>query len=87
MDWDKKAKLANLLNEEKYEEAVELIKANENDIDAQSVDILISGFCLVQADLLKPILPILERYVGFEGIPCVSRFRIALAMDKCKQLK
>lgn len=84
MEWNEKVKLSILLNDEKYESAVELIKANEDDIDVQSVDILISGFCLVHANLLKPILPILERYVAFEGIPYSSRFRIALAIDKCK---
>lgn len=47
MEWDVKFVLAKLLNDMKYKEAVELINAHNDNVDAQDVDIFISGFSLV----------------------------------------
>lgn len=67
MEWDVKFVLAKLLNDMKYKEAVELINAHNDNVDAQDVDIFISGFSLVYAELLNPISPILERYLSSLG--------------------
>ena len=53
MEWDVKFVLAKLLNDMKYKEAVELINAHNDNVDAQDVDIFISGFSLVYAELLN----------------------------------
>jgi hypothetical protein len=39
MEWDVKFVLAKLLNDMKYKEAVELINAHNDNVDAQDVDI------------------------------------------------
>ncbi len=87
MTWEDKVKLSNLLNNKRYKEAVNLMESNKDNIDAQSVDIFIFGFCLIYAELLTPILPILQRYIAFEGISFQGRMRIALAIEQCKKLK
>ena len=68
MEWDVKFVLAKLLNDMKYKEAVELINAHNDNVDAQDVDIFISGFSLVYSELLNPILPIFvvsDNYIPF----------------------
>lgn len=69
------------------EEAVELINAHNDNVDAQDVDIFISGFSLVYSELLNPILPILERCLSSSAISWQGRMRIALAIQQCKKLK
>lgn len=81
MEWDVKFVLAKLLNDMKYKEAVELINAHKDNVDAQDVDIFISGFSLVYSELLNPILPILERYLSSSAISWQGRMRIALAIQ------
>lgn len=71
----------------RVEEAVELINAHNDNVDAQDVDIFISGFSLVYAELLNPISPILERYLSSSAISWQGRMRIALAIQQCKKLK
>ena len=44
MEWNDKIQMAKLLNNGKYAEAVEFIKDKE--IDAQAMDIFITGFDL-----------------------------------------
>lgn len=87
MEWDVKFVLAKLLNDMKYKEAVELINAHNDNVDAHDVDIFISGFSLVYSELLNPILPILERYLSSSAISWQGRMRIALAIQQCKKLK
>ena len=87
MTWEDKITLSNLLNNKRYKEAVNLMEANKDNIDAQSVDIFISGFCLVHVELLLPIIPILERYIAAKGISFQGKIRISLAIEQCKKLK
>lgn len=87
MEWDVKFVLAKLLNDMKYKEAVELINAHNDNVDAQDVDIFISGFSLVYSELLNPILPILERYLSSSAISWQGRMRIALAIQHARNLK
>ncbi len=87
MEWNDKIVMAKLLNNMKYKEAVELMKSNERNIDAQAVDMFITGFCLANAELLIPILPILERYISSDSISWRGRMRIALAIQQCEKLK
>lgn len=64
MEWDKCVKLCNLLNHEHYEEAVDLLLINKDSIDAQSIDMFITGFDLSQPELALPIKSILNEWNG-----------------------
>lgn len=60
MVWDDKVELAKLLNNDKYAEAVDFIKGK--DIDAQAMDMFITGFDLAKIELLQPIKDVILSY-------------------------
>ena len=78
MEWNDKIEMAELLNNGNYAEAVEFIKDKE--IDAQAMDMFITGFDLSQWKLLEPIRGFILSYdIG------VLNFRSALRMKLCKE--
>ena len=76
MKWNDKIQMAKLLNNGKYAEAVEFIK--DKDIDAQAMDMFITGFDLNQCTLLEPIRSLILSY-NTEVLDYPSSFRIELA--------
>lgn len=54
MKWESKIEMVKLLNSGKYEEAVDLF-GKEEDWDDQAVDMFVTGFNLVEWELLRPI--------------------------------
>lgn len=60
MEWNDKVELAKLLNNGKYAEAVDFIKGK--DIDAQAMDMFITGFDLAKIELLQPIKDVILSY-------------------------
>ena len=61
MEWDKKVEMCQALNNGEYARAVEMLRV-EPKIDAQAMDMFITGFDLCQMPLLKPIKYILSNY-------------------------
>ena len=61
MEWNKKRKMAALLNKGQYKEAVDLMK-DEQDWDGQAVDMFITGFDLSQSHLCGEIKDRLIEY-------------------------
>jgi len=74
--WNDKMQMAELLNNGKYAEAVEFIK--DKDIDAQAMDMFITGFDLNQCALLEPIRSLILSY-NTEVLDWSSSFRIEIA--------
>lgn len=60
MEWNDKIEMARLLNNGNYAEAVEFIKDKE--MDAQAMDMFITGFDLSQWKLLEPIRSLILSY-------------------------
>lgn len=60
MTWDDKIELVKLLNNEKYEEAVEFF-GKEQDWDEQAVIMFVTGFDLSKYELLLPIKERIEK--------------------------
>lgn len=61
MEWNKKRKMAALLNKGQYKEAVDLMK-DEQDWDGQAVDMFITGFDLSWFHLCGDIKDRLLKY-------------------------
>lgn len=78
MEWNDKIEMANLLNNGKYAEAVEFIKDKE--IDAQAMDMFITGFDLIQWKLLEPIRSLVLSYDSG-----MLDFRSAIRMELAKE--
>lgn len=78
MEWNDKIEMANQLNNGKYAEAVDFIK--DKDMDAQAMDIFITGFDLSQWKLLEPIRNLILSYDSG-----MLDFRSALRMKLAKE--
>lgn len=78
MEWNDKIEMANQLNNGKYAEAVDFIK--DKDMDAQAMDIFITGFDLSQWKLLEPIRNLILSYDSG-----MLDFRSALRMKLSKE--
>lgn len=78
MEWNDKIEMAKLLNNGNYAEAVEFIKDKE--IDAQAMDVFITGFDLSQWKLLEPIRSLILSYDSG-----MLDFRSALRMEFAKE--
>ena len=61
MEWNKKQKMAALLNKGQYREVVDLMK-DEQDWDGQAVDMFITGFDISQSHLCGEIKDRLLEY-------------------------
>lgn len=61
MEWNKKRKMAALLNKGQYKEVVDLMK-DEQDWDGQAVDMFITGFDISQSHLCGEIKDRLLEY-------------------------
>ena len=79
MEWNDKIEMANQLNNGKYAEVVEFIKDKE--MDAQAMDMFITGFDLSQWKLLEPIKSLILSYDSG-----MLDFRSALRMELAKEL-
>lgn len=77
MEWNDKIEMAKLLNNGNYAEAVEFIKDKE--MDAQAMDMFITGFDLSQWKLLEPIRNLILSYDSG-----ALDFRSALRMGRAK---
>jgi hypothetical protein len=77
MEWNDKIEMAKLLNNGNYAEAVEFIKDKE--MDAQAMDMFITGFNLSQWKLLEPIRNLILSYDSG-----VLDFRSALRLELAK---
>lgn len=73
MNWDDKIKLVTALNNGKYEDAVEMMRM-ENDWDDQCVDMFVNGFDLTKSNLLSPIK---DRICSTD----TNSFRVALRLS------
>ena len=73
MEWNKKVEMVRLLNNEKYEDAVELF-GEEKDWDEQAVEMFILGFDITKCNLLEPIK---ERLLSLR----VCDFRTAMRLS------
>lgn len=78
MEWNDKIEMAGLLNNDNYAEAVEFIKDKE--MDAQAMDMFITGFDLSQLKLLEPIINLILSYDGG-----MLDYRSALRMELVKE--
>lgn len=78
MEWNDKIEMAGLLNNDNYAEAVEFIKDKE--MDAQAMDMFITGFDLSQLKLLEPIRNLILSYDGG-----MLDYRSALRMELVKE--
>lgn len=79
MEWNDKIQMAELLNNGKYAETVEFIKDKE--IDAQAMDMFITGFDLSQCALLEPIRSFILSYDS-GVLDWRSSFRMELAQKE-----
>ena len=76
MEWNDKIEMAELLNNGNYAEAVEFIKDKE--MDAQAMDIFITGFDLSQWKLLESIRTFILSYdSGMLGLRSAIRMELA----------
>lgn len=83
MEWNDKIEMAGLLNNGNYAEAVDFIKDKE--MDAQAMDMFITGFDLSQCKLLEPIRSLILSYDS--GIlDWSSTLRLELAKELLKSL-
>ena len=80
MKWDKKVKMATLLNKEQYKEAIEMMK-EEEDWDSQAVDMFITGFDLSWFHLCGEIKDRLLEYNSV-GMDLTSRLRLEMLKIK-----
>ena len=80
MKWDKKVKMATLLNKEQYKEAIEMMK-EEEDWDSQAVDMFITGFDLSLSHLCGEIKDRLLEY-NSAGMDLTSRLRLEMLKIK-----
>lgn len=78
MEWNDKIQMAELLNNGKYAETVEFIKDKE--IDAQAMDMFITGFDLSQCALLEPIRSFILSYDS-KVLDWRSSFRLTFAKE------
>lgn len=81
MTWDDKIEMAKLLNNGKYEEAVEFF-GKEQDWDAQAVDMFVTGFDLLKCELL---LPIKERIINAEPSDFRTAFRLSFIRSELEK--
>ena len=79
MEWNDKIEMAKLLNNGNYAEAVEFIKDKE--MDAQAMDMFITGFDLSQWKLLEPIRNLILSYDS-GALDCRSALRMGCAKEK-----
>ena len=79
MEWNDKIEMAKLLNNGNYAEAVEFIKDKE--IDAQAMDMFITGFDLNQWKLLEPIRNLILSYDS-GTLDFRSALRLTFAKEK-----
>ena len=79
MEWNDKIEMAQLLNNGNYAEAVEFIKDKE--MDAQAMDMFITGFDLSQWKLLEPIRSLILSYDS-GMLDWSSTLRLELAKEK-----
>ena len=80
MKWDKKVKMATLLNKGQYKEVVDLMK-DEQDWDSQAVDMFITGFDLSWFHLCGEIKDRLLEYNSV-GMDLTSRLRLEMLKIK-----
>ena len=80
MKWDKKVKMATLLNKGQYKEVVDLMK-DEQDWDSQAVDMFITGFDLSLSHLCGEIKDRLLEY-NSAGMDLTSRLRLEMLKIK-----
>ena len=80
MKWDKKVKMATLLNKGQYKEVVDLMK-DEQDWDSQAVDMFITGFDLSWFYLCGEIKDRLLEYNSV-GMDLTSRLRLEMLKIK-----
>lgn len=78
MEWNDKIEMAQLLNNGNYAEAVEFIKDKE--MDAQAMDMFITGFDLSQWKLLEPIRSLILSYDS-GMLDWSSAFRMQIAKE------
>lgn len=78
MEWNDKIEMVKLLNKNNYAEAVEFIKDKE--MDAQAMNMFITGFNLSQWKLLEPIKSLILSYDSG-----MLNFRSALRMEFAKE--
>lgn len=83
MEWNDKVELAKLLNKGKYAEAVDFIKGK--DIDAQAMDMFITGFDLTKIELLQPIKDVILSYDS-QSLDWRSAIRFETAKESLKSL-
>lgn len=83
MEWNDKVELAKLLNNDKYAEAVDFIKGK--DIDAQAMDMFITGFDLTKIELLQPIKDVILSYDS-QLLDWSSAVRLETAKELLKSL-
>ena len=83
MVWDDKVELAKLLNNGEYAEAVDFIKGK--DIDAQAMDMFITGFDLAKIELLQPIKDVILSYDN-QLLTLMSAIRLKAAKGLLKSL-
>ena len=79
MEWNDKIELCTLLNNGNYAEAVEFI--SHKDIDAQAMDMFITGFDLKKFQMLQPIKDIILSYDSSK-LDWGSSFRLELLKEK-----
>ena len=80
MTWENKIEMVKLLNNEKYEEAVELF-GKEQDWDDQAVEMFVLGFDLTQCEFLEPIK---ERITTVKTNDWRTAVRLAVIEQKLK---
>ena len=85
MNWNDKVELAKALNQERYADAVNIIKEHEEDIDNTDMDMFATGFLLTECELLKPIEHIIRKYENESVGDFRSDMRIGMMLEKLNE--
>jgi hypothetical protein len=83
MTWEEKVKMAVLLNDGSYEEAVNELFSSD-DIDTQALDMFVTGFDLTKIELL---IPHKEEILNFDAseLSWRSSFRLITIQEYLKE--
>ena len=83
MTWDDKVKMCTHLNKGEYEEAVNMVSSNINDMDYQAIMMFITGFNLSHYELCRPIAKVIKEWINrADSLDFRSQLRLQLLNEK-----
>lgn len=83
MTWDDKVKMCTHLNKGEYDEAVNMVVPNINDMDNQAIMMFITGFSLSHYELCRPIAKEIGEWINIaNSLDFRSQLRLQLLNEK-----